>query len=160
MLDNQIMQHIQNKSHHFDLHNSTQDLITIAKAIKQEFATFDDDPLILANRILIDVPHQFSSTLQNLVTPLIQISTENEGKSQKVSIIFGKYYDEDSVGFGPTTTLDIKPMLGRTFAISLVTSGADGHRLNISVPFNQVASKTIELLNIEYQNVMGMPLFA
>ena len=161
MIDHKIVQNIQNKNNSFDLYNQTQDLITIAISIKKRFETFDDDPLILGNKILIDVPPQFSATLQKTVAPLIQISTEHENQSQeKIEIIFGKYYDQNDVGCGPITTLAIKPMLNRYFQICLTTSGTEYHISQICVPFVKASTKTIELLNDEYQKVMGIKLFA
>ena len=158
MIDYEIIQNIQNKNNSFDLYNSTQDLIKIAADIKKRFETFDDDPLILGNKILIDVPHQFSSAFQSVVAPLIQISMENEGKSQQsIAIIFGRYYDHDAVGFGEANHVVIKPILNRNFEI--VLSRNNEPVLQILVPFSQVVAKSIELLNNEYQKVMDRKLF-
>jgi len=161
MIDYKIIQNIQNKQNGFDLHNSTQDLITIATSIKKRFETFDDDPLILGNKILVDVPFQFSSKLQKTVAPLIQISTEHEGKSyQTVAIIFGRYYDQMDLGCGPTTLMSIKPMLNRHFEIALITSGDESQVFQVAVPFSQVVTKAIDFLNAEYEKVMGVKLFS
>ena len=161
MIDYKIIQNIQNKANGFDLHNSTQDLITIATDIKKKFQTFDEDPLILGNKVLVDVPFQFSSTLQKTVAPLIQISTEHQGQShQTIAIIFGRYYDQADSGSGPTTLMSIKPMINRHFEIALITSGEHGQAFQVAVPFSQVVTKTIDFLNAEYEKVMGIKLFS